>query len=233
MPVDRFFLDSSFSENKDYRLDATESHHLLKVTRHQLGDEIELINGKGDLAKAKISTIDRKEAIVTIDSTKQLLLPSPTFELAIGLMRSSKLEWIVEKATELGAIAFLFFKADLSEKENFSESNLKRLQSITIASIKQSGRLYLPTISYFPNLKTVLEKKEGAFCLYGDVSGNEQLIDQEKKILFITGPESGFSEKEKNLLSKKAKPFSLSNYTLRAETAPIAFSSLVSFQSKK
>lgn len=233
MPVDRFFLDSSLEPGKSHFLDPKESHHLLKVTRHKINDQVELINGKGDLSLATISSIDRSQATITIQTTEHYSPPPYSLDLAIGSMRGSKLEWIVEKATELGATSFLFFQADRSEKEKFSDSLCKRLEFIAISAMKQSGRLYLPSFSFFSNLEKLLQQETKAEIFYGEMQEGKETEILPTKSLFISGPESGFSEKEKKLLKEKAKALSLSDQTLRAETAPIAFAAIFSFKARR
>ena len=144
-------------------------------------------------------------------------------------MRTSKLEWVVEKGTELGIDTFLFYRATHSEQEELFPRHMERLRTLAIAALKQSGRLYLPSFEIVPNLTSLFVQE--ALCLFGDIQA-EQPIDlkslrQIPAVLFITGPEKGFSPEEIALLGHKGQGVRLSAHILRAETAPIAAASIL------
>jgi 16S rRNA (uracil1498-N3)-methyltransferase len=143
-------------------------------------------------------------------------------------MRPSKLEWVVEKGTELGADAFWIYLAEHSEKETLSEHQLERLSYIAISAMKQCGRSDLPPIAQFPHLKALLTHSPLP-CLFGDVRPaakpmREVVVDQ---ALFITGPERGFSQGEVKILEEKGTGVHLHKNILRAETAPLAALSML------
>lgn len=220
MPINRFFIDETPEVGKRVILPENELKHLL-VMRLELGEIVELVDGKGVLAKANLIEVDRKKAVLEIVFIEKAPPLSPQVTLAVPLMRLSKLEWVIEKGTELGAHAFWVFSAEQSEKENISEHQKERLKGIAIAAMKQSGRLYLPEMIVFNSLQKVLEK--GGDFYFGDTGKDgESIREFPKRFVFITGPEKGFSEREKGLLSEKGKGVRLNPNTLRAETAPIA-----------
>jgi 16S rRNA (uracil1498-N3)-methyltransferase len=138
-------------------------------------------------------------------------------------MRPNKLEWVVEKATELGADALHFYTADYSEKDDLSANQLERLHNLSLSALKQSGRLFLPSIEVLPSLKRTFV--EGGTIYFGDTGGSCPSIlnvRRGKHTSLITGPERGFSEAELEILHTAAQGVSLSAYILRAETAPVA-----------
>jgi len=226
MPANRFFISSEFTKGEEICLDGTEHHHLIHVMRFQEEDAIELVNGKGESATAKILEVKKKETKVQILTTIHHPNQNPHISLVIPVMRMSKLEWVIEKGTELGADGFIIYTADHFEKETISTHQLERLCSIAIASLKQSGRFYLPTIEMAAHLSSIL-KKEG-FFLFGDPNEKKPISRNiDSPTFLITGPEKGFSQKELSSLREKGKSVCLSAYTLRAETAPIAALSVV------
>ncbi len=223
----RFYINDSFEESPT--IDGSEFHHLVHVMRAQNGDEIELVNGHGVLASARIETIKKKSASLRILHREKQSKPSPSLISAIAILRMEKLDWAIEKATELGADAITLFPAEHSEKKQLSENQVERLRNISIAAMKQCGRLYLPAIAILPSLERVLEL--GAMALFGDTDPKAPMLEaipDSSPILFITGPEKGFSTSEDELLKQRAKGVRLHMNILRAETAPIVALSLLS-----
>lgn len=228
MPIDRFYTQEPFTPHSTISITGPEHHHLAHVVRIHEGEWIELVNGRGAFAKGKVVKIDKKAALVEIFSSDQFPSSTHQIELAVPLMHSSKLGWIVEKGTEIGIHAFLFYTADYSEREKLSESQIERLRIIAIAALKQSGRLYLPTFAILPHLESIFHTK--AQILFGAMNASKGLgIDLQgaDTIIFVTGPERGFSENELTLLKEKGEGVCLNPNTLRAETAPIVAASIL------
>jgi len=227
MPVDRFYLNAPLLKGEIVSLEDSEHHHLSHVMKLHVGEEVELINGQGILSSAKITEIQKKKSLLLILSSEKKAPPVPRLILAIPLMRLSKLEWVIEKGTELGADLFLLFQAEYSEKEGLSENQQERLHNLCIAACKQSGRLYIPSLELVPHLESIFKHK--ALFLFGDTRQNESKeIPKSDCLAFITGPERGFSKQEVQLLNKEAVSFKLNTNILRAETAPLAAISLLS-----
>jgi 16S rRNA (uracil1498-N3)-methyltransferase len=228
MPADRFIFEGPLTEN--ITISGAEFHHL-KVMRIAIGEEVEIINGKGAIATGTLTKMDKAAAHFTLNNIQvNQKLPAHRI-LGIPLMRPNKLEWIIEKGTELGADAFYLYPADHSEKMQLSSNQLERLHHITVSAVKQSGRLFLPSFEIFTSFKELFAT-EGTI-LYGDVNPTAPSLLQvpiTQTVLFISGPERGFSEKEDLLLAQKAKGVSLNPHILRAETAPIAAVSVLSLR---
>lgn len=218
MPSDRFFLEGSLEGKLE--LTGQEHHHLHRVMRLKENDCVELVNGRGSLAQAKILHLKNRSTLLELHSLKkEAPNPYPLF-LAVPFMRPSKLELIVEKASELGAEGFYLYQAQYSEKKKLSSHLLLRLKQIAISSMKQCARLFLPPITpvSFPSLFTQKAEK-----FYGDLEGGpNQRFSAQSPTLFISGPEKGFSPEEKKLLEKNAQGILLNKHILRAETAPLA-----------
>jgi len=221
MPADRFYAPGPLLPDETFRIEGPEHHHLAHVMRISRGDEIEVVNGKGTLVLALVETVQKQFAEGKILSVRSAPPPNPPFSLGIPLMRPAKLEWAVEKGTELGAAAFYFYPAENSEKDELSPRHLERLHLLSVSALKQSGRLYLPSIEIVSSLPHLFTKEKKVY--YGDTGAAPRFEAPEKSdILFITGPEKGFSQDELILLREKGKGVSLSPHILRAETAPLA-----------
>ncbi len=195
--------------------------------RQRENDEIELVDGKGSLAKAHIRSIEKKKAEVVVSSiTKEQENPR-RFSVAIANLKPASLEFAVEKLTELGAFEISIFKAIYSEKEQVSNHTKNRLNRHLISALKQSGRLFLPKLSYIA-LEDILQKK----CFFCDLDDKAEklssLIEKEEDVTIIIGPESGWHEKEKKILLEKATVCLLNPNILRAETAAITSGAIAS-----
>lgn len=218
--LERFYLNQELISNTSVFLEETEEHHLSKVLRIREGETVELINGKGSCARARVQKLKLFILEVKNCSKEKEIL------LGIPFMRPSKLEWILEKGTEIGVSSFFLYPADTSTLKTLSNHQIQRFHSILISSIKQSKRLFLPHLEILQNIKEILAKD--AVFYFGDVREEAPfLIPKEEKAIFITGPESGFSNTEVFLLEKKARGIRLNPNVLRAETAPIVASCLI------
>jgi 16S rRNA (uracil1498-N3)-methyltransferase len=225
MPNNRYFLPESFAEDSQVTLIDQEFHHLKHVCRARLGDEIELINGRGELAVATVCHFTKESALAKIISIEaQEPLPF-TITLALAFLRPSHLEYAIEKATEVGVSSFWLFPGDKSEKREISESYLKRLHLIIQGATKQCGRLFLPELVVKKELRACGSEEHQ--LLFGDLCKETTCLSRienlSSNVCLVVGPESGFSENERKLLySMKATPISLHPYTFRAETAAVA-----------
>lgn len=233
MPAERYFLDHSFKVGDILELDHTEFHHLARVMRAQLGDSLEVVNGKGTLAQASLIHLGKNKASIELKSVHQE--PEKSFQiiLAQAIPKPNRLDFILEKGTELGVDQFWLFPGHLSVKKDFSPNQLERASSLTIAAMKQCGRLTLPTIE----IKSPLDKwspLEGITAFFGDVGEaappfEKELTSSSNTIIFFTGPESGFDAKEVEILKNiGAKGVKLHPNILRTDTASLVALSLIS-----
>ena len=218
MPANRFFSPGPLQGRVDLK-DA--EHHHLRVMRIAEGEEVELVNGQGQLARAKLVSMDKHKATLQVLSVQSVPRPTHSIALAIPYMRASKLEFIVEKGTELGADAFYLFPSERAEKCDLSPNQLERLHLLIVSALKQSGRLYLPPLQLLADFEDLF--KSESVLLFGDIGPNALWIAPAKQnTLFVTGPEQGFSPKELQLLAAQGTGVKLSANILRAETAPLA-----------
>lgn len=222
MPAERFFTDLPLKKREKVLLEGEEAFHMVRVMRVRVGDDIELINGKGLLATATVLTAHKESVELSLNDVQSQPLPPPALILCIALPRFPRLEFIIEKGTELGTNAFWFFSGERSEKEALSDHQSTRLRHLAIAAIKQCGRLDLPEIALKPSLNK-WSKPDGVL-FFGDTRPQAPPLTPSAKhpVFFFSGPESGFSPSEIALLeSWHAKGVSLHKNILRADTAPI------------
>ena len=224
MPHNRFFSSQSIEDPFHVTLDEEESHHAIKVMRLHIGDALEIVDGLGHLMKAKVIRIEKKAVVCEkISLTTDKKIPY-RYILAQGLLRHTSMELVCEKATELGVEKLWIFSAAHSEKNHLSEHQIQRLYKHRLSALKQCGRLLLPEISFFSSLEELMGRSPYPIY-FGDVDPLAKPLKeviQSSQATFVVGPESGFDEKETDLLKTDgAKSVSLHRLILRAETAAI------------
>lgn len=223
MPADRFFIATPLQSDHEVILEDSEFHHL-QVMRLKEGEKIELVNGQGMLAHALIKKMEKKRALLIIESVDSQLKQSREIILAQGLPRINRLDFIIEKGTELGATQFLLFPGAHSERKILTEHQLGRLENMAIAAMKQCGRLFLPSIEIKPPLDQW--KKMEIPSYFGDVRDSAEsfgkIFNHSNSGVFFIGPEAGFSEKEiECLLRQGAAGVKLHDNILRTDTAAL------------
>jgi 16S rRNA (uracil1498-N3)-methyltransferase len=233
MPKERYYHPQDYHIGQVVTVEGDECHHMVKVMRQAVGERVELINGMGALAIAKILQCEKKAAKLQIEELVIGERAQGQLILAQGLPRLSRLELIVEKGTELGMDALWLFPGARSEKKELSDAQLARLQSLAAAAMKQCGRLYMPTIMFGKPL-TLWEAPSFPFY-YGSLAVEapwflEQLARQKSSnMLFCVGPEGGLNSEEEAALKRMgAIGVKLHSNTLRTETAAIAALTLMS-----
>lgn len=233
MPVERYFLEDSFQLNAEKTLTGSEFHHLWRVMRARLGDSVEIVNGRGALAHALVEKIAKDRAVLRIKKIEEMQPEKSTVILAQAFPKVNRLDFILEKGTELGVDEFWLFPGVLSIKKDFTVNQLERAQMLTIAAMKQCGRLTLPKVKIMPSLDQWPSPEGSVF--FGDVNRNAPVFwhawNQNEIIsplTFFIGPESGWHAQEVQLLKKiGGKPVKLHDNILRTDTASLAAISLV------
>ncbi|MBM3199260.1 MAG: 16S rRNA (uracil(1498)-N(3))-methyltransferase, partial [Chlamydiae bacterium] len=178
MPIECFYINDTLSLGKQVFLREKELHHLSHVVRVQVGEEVSLVNGKGTKAKASLLQVSSREAKMEVLSVEEQS-PSPhTLILAQGMPRIPRLEYIVEKSTELGVTEIWLFPGERGEKTTLSPSGQERLQHILVASMKQCGRLFLPQIRILPSLLQWKKEEILYQAFFGDVRSSASSLLQ-------------------------------------------------------
>lgn len=234
MPSERYFHPEFLKTDQIIHVKDQELHHLLNVMRTRLGEKVEMVNGQGQLAKAILQSIEKKSASLHVESVETFPQTPERLILAQGMPRQNRLEFIIEKGTELGMTEIWLFPASRSEKKDFSPNQLERLNILTIAAMKQCGRLFLPKIVVMPPLKQW--KNQICHIFFGDTNPEAlpflstwQKLAPIDQAIFCIGPESGFAPDEIAVLQKlQAHGVKLHPNILRTDTAAIAALTLLS-----
>ncbi|MCB0283992.1 MAG: 16S rRNA (uracil(1498)-N(3))-methyltransferase [Calditrichae bacterium] len=205
-------------------LDSFESNHIKNTLRKREGELIDVTDGCGNHYSGTILSLKPLVSVSLL--SKSYFEPDPVrFHLGVGFIKPNRLEFILEKGTEIGINNFYFFK---SEHANYFSDNILRFEKITRQAIKQSNRFYLPQIQVFKNfddfIKSTMDNTNKIAAIDSSYPGLKSVItSDESNFLFCAGPEGGFSETEiQKLKENHFKPVSLGRHRLRAETAAIA-----------
>src|SRR3989344_4868336 len=221
MRLHRFYIAEKILTKKLCIKDESLIHQWRNVFRYNVGREVVLFDGSGFEYDCVILKLSNREAELNVVSKKKGVMPEREITLYQSLIKKDKMEWVVEKATELGVSKIVPIISDRSEKKGF---NLARAKKIAIEASEQCGRGDVPEIGEVMNYELgIMNHGENIIVL--DPSGvplhNSYVVPHNSFSLFI-GPEGGWSEKELNLFKQKnAEILSLGKLTLRAETAAI------------
>jgi len=232
MPAERYFINAFFALEQTLLIEDQELHHLQTVMRTKIGDEIELVNGQNQLAIAKVNKIDKKRAEIQIESVQSKATKEHKLILAQAIPRFNRLEFILEKGTELGVDEFWLFPGIYSEKDLFSFNQHKRMEQLLISAMKQCGRWDLPFILEKPPLAQWTIPSAQIF--FGDTKPSAPLFMDvlnasiQTSILLLIGPEKGFHPQEIAFLEHiQAQGVKLNQNILRVDTAAISALSLL------
>lgn len=210
-------------------LSKEDSRHFACVMRGKTGEELVLCNGSGtDYLAKTVSVLPEKVDLEIISCSKSVSEATIGVTLYIGYPKSDKLEQILQKGTELGAVKFVpfFNKFCVVKPKNELEKN-KRYNKIVYEAAKQSGRGTIPTVEmpleYDEMLKQATKHDAAFFCYEGGGDSLHSRLSTAKAVSVITGSEGGFSRPDfEKALNSGCIPIGLGNRILRCETAPIA-----------
>ena len=205
-------------------LNEEESMHCVKVLRMKVGDNFCVTNGQGLLFDAVLCEAHSKHAVVELTNPRRGG-DKWNFNLQIGVAptkNNDRIEWFLEKATEIGVDKVSFFESFHSERRAI---NMSRLEKVTIAAIKQSLKSRLPEIDDVVSFEKLIKQPfDGQkFIAWIDESVQKTLAESYKKgsnCFVLIGPEGDFSKEEVQLaINEGFIPVSLGKARLRTETA--------------
>jgi len=243
--ITNFYCEPQNIKGDDLRIFGQEKRHIVSVLRHKKGDLIDVVDGVGYKYRVKIADVKKNELRGEIISRKKgENEPKVDLSLAQSLCKGFKMDWVVEKATEIGVssiIPLLTEKTEVKiESEKKEKAKINRWKRKALSAMKQSLRSRLPSIGEITSLKRLLTRtEEFDLTLFGSLKKDAlslkkaaPLRDQSEKVLVIVGPEAGFTQGELEKLSQlNAIPVNLGERRLRTETAGIILSFLVLYES--
>lgn len=200
-----------------------EARHCLKVLRHQPGDLLEITDGQGHIFKARLLSADFRHCKVDIEAKHTVPSP-PKYHLAVAPTKNrARMEWLCEKATEIGVQQITFLQCAHNER---TKLNMQRLEKVVVSAMKQSGKAHKPTLSPLVDFNAFLSSLDASQKLLAHLAPDASPITDchlpESDIVVIIGPEGDFSAEE--IKAAKENGFqiiTLSPYRLRTETAGV------------
>lgn len=218
----RFYDPHISSSSKGFTLLEEESKHIVRVLRMQVGDQLEMVDGKGTLFTCSISNAHPKKCELTILSVETAEPELNQIHVVVGpTKQTDRLEWFVEKATEIGITEISFLTTKNSER---AQLKLDRLEKKAISAMKQSKRLFLPKFNELTSFNSfVKEHPNGliAHCMEGEMNEFEAVFNAQNCPILI-GPEGDFTPEEVSFaLENGYKTITLGKNRLRTETAAL------------
>ncbi len=212
-------------------LDEDTSKHIVQVLRMQNGEPLQLTNGRGDLFTCEITDNNRKRCSVKILQTSNLKGQSSKITIAISLIKnSSRFEWFLEKATELGVSEIVPLICERTEKTAFKA---ERMKSILVSAMLQSQQCWLPVLHEPTKFNALVHSsaQQQKFIAHCMDDAKRSLTDLNNESLsskvILIGPEGDFTPGEIELaLQNNFSGVSLGETRLRTETAGIAAAAL-------
>jgi 16S rRNA (uracil1498-N3)-methyltransferase len=234
--VPQFLIPPGKKLGEVVTLPAEESRHLVKVLRAKLGERVRLTDGAGSLFQGRIVSISAKGVTVTIESAAASKATNGRVILVQGLLKGEKMEFVIQKAAELGAAEIVPFTSSRTVAAWKKEPRkLERWRKIAEAASKQSGRATHLKVREPGTLASILEiPADGKIVFWeeGGPTAREFLVGRHpQRLLVMIGPEGGLSTEEVDRArSLGFTVLSLGPLILRAETAALAALSIVQYE---
>lgn len=237
MQLPFFYIKEYDPSQKEIILDEDNSRHIVQVLRMIEGEKLNLTDGKGNLITAEVADAHKKYCAVNIQHSTFNIQHSRKITVAISLLKNtSRFEWFLEKATEIGISEIIPLICDRTEKQKFRHD---RMMGICVSAMLQSQQVWLPVlhepVRYTEFIRYISERsgveKMIAHC---DVQTGKKDLSTIKPLndsTILIGPEGDFTTDEIQLaLENKFIPVSLGGTRLRTETAGVVASVLLSQQ---
>lgn len=178
-----------------------ESEHCVRVMRHREDDIVRVTDGRGHLAEAVIAEAHPKKCLLKIrQQITDNLLTHNGLHLAVAPTKNAdRMEWLMEKAIEIGICSLTFLQCDHSERTHL---NLDRLQRLAIAALKQSQTTWLPELRMMKFTEFIQQNADiqaDKFIAWCDENNQRQLVSAPRnhsEMILLIGPEGDFSPEE-------------------------------------
>lgn len=220
----RLFVRAALRAGATVELDPAQANYLGNALRLREGAELLLFNGESGEWLSRIAAAAKRQMSLSVVKRTREPETIPDVWLAFAPVKRSQTDWLVEKATELGAARLL---PVMTHRTIAERVRLDRLEAIAIEAAEQCRRTRVPAIDQAVALEQLLRMVEPGRTLYfADETGGEAPLKafQPGSALILTGPEGGFAEAERALIrgAGQAVAISLGPRILRAETAALA-----------
>jgi 16S rRNA (uracil1498-N3)-methyltransferase len=229
----RLFVTSDLAPGASVELDPAQAHYLINVLRCKTGEEILLFNGKDGEWLGGISAAAKKRAIVALTRQTLQQIPPPDLHYLFAPLKRARLDYMAQKATELGAARLM---PVITRRTIAERVNRARLAANAVEAAEQCGVLWVPEVAEPEKLAAILAGwDEKRLLVFADeaapIASPLAALESESKrpLAVLIGPEGGFEEEERALLLAQpfVLPISLGPRVMRADTAAVAALALV------
>ncbi len=234
MELVRFYCEELSGRTAE--LDAGEARHAGGARRLAAGDRVELFNGRGTVAAARIESVRKSSISLEIEETQYVEKGDAAVVILCAVAKGERFDWVVEKCTELGVNHLIPVVYERTVKQASSPKAVERWGRIAVSAAKQSRGVWLPEIQGPVGLEEALsivqDDYRGVKILVGGVkNGDRRLVEEETgggDAAGVIGPEGGFTEGEEAVLRARGGVFvRLTDTVLRVETAAAAFAAVL------
>jgi 16S rRNA (uracil1498-N3)-methyltransferase len=229
--VARLFVGETLAADAEILLDSDRAHYLRNVLRLQPGDAIGLFNGRDGEWRAQIASFGRRDARLAVTMRSRAQHAAPDIWLVFAPIKRQRVDWLVEKATELGVSRMI---PVLTRRTIVTRVNLDRLRAHAIEAAEQTERLDVPDVDDAVTVEKLLRNwpRERRLLLCAEAGAARPLADvlaesprnSMPAMAVMTGPEGGYAPEELDALAALpfVTPVGLGPRILRADTAAIA-----------
>jgi 16S rRNA (uracil1498-N3)-methyltransferase len=219
----RLFVDQPLAEDLSVTVDG---NYLGAVLRLGPGDQVKLFDDRSGEWLAEIAEAGKKRVVLTVIERLRAREQVPDLWLLFAPIKRGRIDWLVEKATELGVARLL---PVVTRRTIVDRLNLDRLRAHAIEAAEQCERTALPELAEPRKLDSILRDwPEGRLLYFADEGGGESFMPVAGPAAILIGPEGGFTDEERETIRSLAfaRPVSLGPRILRADTAALAAISL-------
>jgi len=235
MSLPYFYIENFQLGQAEFILDEETSKHVVQVLRMKKTEKLNLTDGKGNLVSAEIFDDHKKHCAVTVKETKHQEQGGRKISVGIALLKNStRFEWFLEKATEIGVHEIIPMICDRTEKQKFRED---RLKNILVSAMLQSQQCWLPVLHKPIDFELLFRQQDMmntsqkfiAHCLPDAKRNLTDLVNEAlPSQIILIGPEGDFTKDEVELAKKNHfMSVTLGENRLRAETAGVVAATLL------
>lgn len=219
----RLYVDHPLGQGQSVPLSRDQAHYLFGVMRLGVGDAVKLFNGEAGEWRAEVVEAGKRGGVLSCTHQTAPQMMPPDLWLLFAPIKKARTDFIVEKATELGAARILPVQTDFTNAERIRRD---RLQAHAVEAAEQCGGTFVPPVEEIRKLGQVLddwpEDRQLMFCDETTAGESAVFPDKAGPWAIVIGPEGGFSEAERTRLRAMAHTVSLGPRILRADTAAVA-----------
>jgi 16S rRNA (uracil1498-N3)-methyltransferase len=224
----RLFIDTPLAEGAAPVVEGAAAHYLLNVMRMKAGDPLLLFDNRSGEWLAHVAEAGKRALTVRIAHRTRDIDRVPDLWLCFAPVKKARLDWIVEKATELGVARL---QPVITERTIVERVKRERLEAQIVEACEQCGRTALPELADPVKLPALLKNwPDDRALLFADEAGGAPFsaVEAPAPAAILTGPEGGFTDRERALLlaAPAVRRIALGPRILRAETAAIAATAL-------